>query len=99
MIDPMYIISEVFDKYFRIDWGDMASPNIFSVNDPDKPPIKNIIDPDVFGLLFITLFRFNIDHFPVSRYSGLRPKFISIVKIIFKKNKTFMNDNKCIQIK
>jgi hypothetical protein len=61
----------------------MASPNNFSANDPDKPPIKNIIDPDVFGLLFITLFRFNIDHFPVCRYSGLRPKFISIVKIIW----------------
>jgi len=90
MIDPMYIISEVFDKYFRIDREDMASPNNFSANAPDKPPIKNIIDPDVFGLLFITLFRFNIDHFPVCRYSGLRPKFITIVKIFFKKTKRLL---------
>jgi hypothetical protein len=64
MIDPMYIISEVSDKYFRIDREDMASPNIFSANDPDKPPIKNIIDPAVFGLLFKTAFRLNIYHFP-----------------------------------
>ena len=67
----MYIISEVFDMYFRKDCGDKASPNIFSANAPDKPPIKNIIDPAVFGLLFITVFRFNIDHFPCYRYSGL----------------------------
>jgi len=70
-MDPMYIISDVFDMYFRKDWGDKASPNIFSANAPDKPPIKNIIDPAVFGLLFITVFRFNIDHFPYYRYSGL----------------------------
>lgn len=67
----MYIISAVSDRYFRIDWGDMASANIFSARDTDKPPIKNIIDPDVFGLLFITVFRFNIDYFPGYRYSGL----------------------------
>jgi hypothetical protein len=71
MIDPMYIISEVFERYFRIDWEEMASPNNFNANAPDKPPIKNIIDPDVFGLLFISVFRFNIDHFPGYRYSGL----------------------------
>jgi len=71
MIDPMYIISLVFDKYFRIDREDMASPNICSADDPDKPPIKNIIDPAIFGLLFITAFRFNINHFPDNKYSGL----------------------------
>ena len=71
MIDPMYIISEVSDKYFRIDWGAMASPIIFSANAPDKPPIKNIIDPAIFGLLIICVFRFNIDHFPEYRDSGL----------------------------
>ena len=64
MIDPMYIISEVSDKYFRIDWGAMASPNIFSAIAPDRPPIKNIIDPAILGLLFISVFRFNINHFP-----------------------------------
>jgi len=67
----MYIISEVTDKYLRIDWGDMASPNIFRANAIDKPPIKNIIDPAVFGLLFITVFRFNINHFPGYSYTGL----------------------------
>jgi len=71
MIDPMYIISEVSDRYFKTDWEDMASPNIFSAIAPDKPPIKNIIDPAVFGLLFISVFRFNIDNFPEYRYSGL----------------------------
>ena len=71
MIDPMYIIREVFDMYFRIDCEDIASPNIFSAIDPDKPPIKNIIDPAAFGLLFITVFRFNIDNFPGYRYYGL----------------------------
>lgn len=60
MIDPTYIIIEVPDRYFRIDWEDIASPNIFSTIDPDKPPIKNIIDPAAFGLLFITVLRFNI---------------------------------------
>ena len=59
----MYIIIEVSDMQFRIDWEDIVSPNIFSAIDPDKPPIKNIIDPAAFGLLFITVFRFNIDHF------------------------------------
>ena len=63
MIDTMYIMSEVSDRYFRTDWEDIASPNIFSAIDPDKPPIKNIIDPAAFGLLFITVLRFNIDHF------------------------------------
>jgi len=58
MIDPTYIMSEVSDRY--LNWGDIASPNIFSAIDPDKPPIKNIIDPAAFGLLFITVFRFNI---------------------------------------
>jgi len=71
MIDPMYIISEVFDMYFRIDCEDMVSPNIFNANAPDKPPIKNIIDPAIFGLVFITGFIFNIDNFPGYRYSGL----------------------------
>jgi hypothetical protein len=74
MIDPMYIINligEVSNKYFRLYGLDMASPNIFSANAPDKPPIKNIIDPAVFGLVFINLFRFNIYHFPVCKYSGL----------------------------
>jgi len=68
MIDPMYIINligEVSNKYFRLDWEFMASPNIFSANAPDKPPIKNIIDPAVLGLVFITVFRFNINHFPL----------------------------------
>jgi hypothetical protein len=67
MIDPMYIINligEVSNKYFRLDGEDMASPNIFNANAPDKPPIKNIIDPAVFGLVFITAFRFNIGNFP-----------------------------------
>ena len=70
MIDPMYIMSEVSDMYFRTDWEDIVSPNIFSANDPDRPPIKNIIDPAAFGLLFITVFRFNIDRF-LDRYYGL----------------------------
>ncbi|MDO8727208.1 MAG: hypothetical protein Q7J35_14155 [Candidatus Methanoperedens sp.] len=64
MIDPTYIMSEVSDRYFRTDWEDIASPNIFSAIDPAKPPIKNMIDPAAFGLLFITVFRFNIVHFP-----------------------------------
>jgi len=67
MIDPMYIINligELSNMYFRIDWEDMASPNIFSAIAPDKPPIKNIIDPAILGLLFSSVFRFNIDHFP-----------------------------------
>ena len=71
MIDPMYIMSEVFDRNFRIDWEDIASPVIFKANDPDKPPKRNMIDPAILGLLFITVFRFNINYFPGYRYSGL----------------------------
>lgn len=64
MMDPMYIISEVSDRYFRTDWEDKASPNIFSASAPDKPPIKNIIDPAIFGFVFITGFIFIIIYFP-----------------------------------
>ncbi len=38
--------------------------NVFRANDSDKAPIKNIADPTVFGLLFITVFIFDITGSP-----------------------------------
>jgi len=58
-----------------------------------KPPIKNIYDPAAFGLLFITVFRFNIDNFPGYRYYGLWTKFIKHCEYYLKKG----NHRKCIK--
>lgn len=56
----MYINNDVCVKYFSMYGGDIASNNILSAHDSDKAPIMNIIDPKIFGLSFITIFRFDI---------------------------------------
>ncbi len=59
-ISPIYMKSVFSDVYFSIYGGNIASPNIFSANDSDKAPIKNTMDPTIFGLLLITVLIFNI---------------------------------------